>query len=166
LRLLAQLTTIPQWYEYFLNASNHIPGTPINLISFHFYASCDNRTDPNSYVWLLLQYQCAHTQQLHGVLPSDGWFRRGGGRGIRCSVLFNFELLLTWSQIVRIRDALNPTVELFIDEVGVILPGDNSEPPPPDFPLVYWNAAGAAYAYLYGLTLIPCKHIVLTPSVQ
>jgi hypothetical protein len=62
--------------------------------------------------------------------------------------LSHLRALLTLSQIVRIRDALNPTVELFIDEVGVILPGDNAEPPPPDFPLVYWNAAAAAYAYL------------------
>jgi hypothetical protein len=45
---LALLNSLAQWYEYFLNASNHIPGTPINLISFHFYASCGNRTDPNS----------------------------------------------------------------------------------------------------------------------
>jgi hypothetical protein len=105
------------WYEYFLNASNHVPGTPINLISFHFYASCDNRTDPNSYMDFFPQ--------------SDGFVEEV-------------------AEIVRIRDALNPTVELFIDEVGVILPGDNDEPPPPDFPLVYWNAAGAAYAYLFG----------------
>ncbi len=26
------------WYKYFLNPSNHAPGTPLDMISFHFYA--------------------------------------------------------------------------------------------------------------------------------
>jgi len=38
-----------QWYEHFLNASNHVPGTPLDWISFHFYAQPLSRTDPVAY---------------------------------------------------------------------------------------------------------------------
>lgn len=38
------------WFEYFLNKSNHAPGVPIDYISYHFYASSNSRTDPSSYV--------------------------------------------------------------------------------------------------------------------
>jgi len=44
---------------------------------------------------------------------------------------------------------LSPTTRTTIDEIGVILPNDNDNNAPP-FPLVYFNAVGAAYAYLFG----------------
>ena len=50
---------------------------------------------------------------------------------------------------MAIRDSLSPETKLNCDETGVILPGDNT-PTSPMFPLVYWNAAGAMYAYLFG----------------
>ena len=31
------------WFKYFLNPRHHAPGTPLNMISFHFYASTGNR---------------------------------------------------------------------------------------------------------------------------
>ncbi len=31
------------WFKYFLNPKNHVPGTPLNMISFHFYASTGSR---------------------------------------------------------------------------------------------------------------------------
>lgn len=37
------------WYTYFLNASNHAANVFVDYISFHQYASCGNRTDPNNY---------------------------------------------------------------------------------------------------------------------
>ena len=52
-------------------------------------------------------------------------------------------------KVQAIRDSLSPETKLDVDEMGVILPGDNS-PSAPMFPLVYWNAAGAMYAYLFG----------------
>ncbi len=33
----------------FLDPSKHAPGIPLDYVSFHFYASCNNRTDPQSY---------------------------------------------------------------------------------------------------------------------
>jgi len=29
----------PEWFEYFLNPANHKPGIPVDMISYHFYAS-------------------------------------------------------------------------------------------------------------------------------
>lgn len=31
----------PHFYEYFLNPENHAPGTPLDMISYHFYAGAD-----------------------------------------------------------------------------------------------------------------------------
>ncbi len=36
---LAEAGGNPQYYEYFLNPGNHKPGTPLDYISFHFYAT-------------------------------------------------------------------------------------------------------------------------------
>ena len=38
-----------EWYLYFLNASNHKAGIPIDFISFHFYGHASNRSDPETY---------------------------------------------------------------------------------------------------------------------
>jgi hypothetical protein len=52
-------------------------------------------------------------------------------------------------QIEMIRKALSPETRTTIDELGVILPSDN-DPNAPIFPLIYWNAAAAFYAYAWG----------------
>ncbi len=52
-------------------------------------------------------------------------------------------------QIEIIRKALSPQTRTTIDELGVILPSDN-DPNAPIFPLIYWNAAAALYAYAWG----------------
>lgn len=48
--------------------------------------------------------------------------------------------------IEEIRKNLSPQTRTTINELGVILPEDNSPTAPP-FPLIYWNAAAALYAY-------------------
>jgi hypothetical protein len=57
--------------------------------------------------------------------------------------------LATTRFIIAIRDRLSPSTKLDTDELGVILPTDNTPadkvPPPPR----YWNAAGALYGYLF-----------------
>ncbi|CAF0787810.1 unnamed protein product [Adineta ricciae] len=52
-------------------------------------------------------------------------------------------------QIEQIRKNLSPQTRTTIDELGVILPDDNN-PSAPLFPLIYWNAAAALYAYSWG----------------
>ena len=51
-------------------------------------------------------------------------------------------------QIEEIRKSLSPETRTTIDELGVILSDDNN-PNAPIFPLVYWNAAAALYAYAW-----------------
>ena len=50
------------------------------------------------------------------------------------------------AHIISIRDALSPHTRIDIDEVGAIA---DSQPCCP-FAEMYWNLAGATYAYLYG----------------
>eukprot|EP01084_Bolivina_argentea_P058520 106853_1 len=102
------------WYNYFLNHSNHKPDIPIDYISFHFYASSSSRTDPNAY---------------QAFFPSVDTFVKE----VR--------------NITAIRDKLSPNTKFDIDEIGVILPGDNSNAPDP--PAIYWNSAAAMFAYLF-----------------
>ena len=56
--------------------------------------------------------------------------------------MFLFEV----EQIEEIRKILSPETRTTIDELGVILDDDNT-PGAPQFPLVFWNAAAALYAY-------------------
>jgi len=53
------------------------------------------------------------------------------------------------AQIQAIRKRLAPWVKTTVDELGVILPNDNA-PNPGAIPNIYWNAAGAMYAYIFG----------------
>ena len=56
---------------------------------------------------------------------------------------------MTW-KLTQIRKRLSPETKTDIDELGVILPTDNT---PDDanasIPSEYWNLSGALYAYLY-----------------
>ena len=85
------------------------------MISYHFYASPNSRTDPKSY------------EVFFGQLDT-----------------FTVEV----QQIETIRKSLSPETRTTIDELGIILPDDNN-PGAAQFPLVYWNAAAALYAYAW-----------------
>jgi hypothetical protein len=41
--------------QYFLNASNHAPGIPLDVVSFHYYADCKSRTTVTDYEAFFLQ---------------------------------------------------------------------------------------------------------------
>jgi hypothetical protein len=103
------------WYRYFLNHSNHAPDIPLDMISYHFYASCQSRTDPHAYEAFFPQLDT-----------------------------FTDEI----EQVEQIRKALSPETKTDIDELGIILPDDNAVDAP-QFPLIYWNAAAAYYAYAW-----------------
>ncbi|CAF1435987.1 unnamed protein product [Rotaria sordida] len=105
------------WYRYFLNHSNHAPNIPLDMISYHFYAFGNSRTDPKDW------------ESFFGQLD-----------------IFIFEV----EQIEEIRKSLSPQTRTTIDEVGVILPDDNI-PEAPQFPMIYWNAAAALYAYAWAI---------------
>jgi hypothetical protein len=81
-----------EYVSYFLNKSNHAPGTPIDFISFHHYAGASSRDGG------------VNGSDYEQFFPSgDDWL----GNVV---------------QIQKLRDALNPAVMLDADEVGVILP--------------------------------------------
>ena len=102
-------------YRYFLNHSNHASNIPLDMISYHLYATCDSRTDPSSY---------------------EQFFARVD------TFLFEVE------QIEEIRKALSPETKTNINELGVILPHENNFDSP-EFPLIFWNAGAAFYAYAW-----------------
>jgi hypothetical protein len=105
------------YFEYFLDHKNHKPGTPLDMISYHFYASP----------------QMGET--------ADGW------QNTFFTQAENF--LGNVHQIEEIRQRLSPETQTTIDELGVILPDDNSPNADKRIMPIYWNAAGAMYAYLY-----------------
>lgn len=79
--------------------------------------------------------------------------------------------LSTTRYILAIRDRLSPATKIDTDELGVILPFDPGGPPPGQkIPQIYWNAAGALYAYLFvelsqmGVDVIGESQLVGYPS--
>jgi len=58
------------------------------------------------------------------------------------------DFILEVKQIESYRQRLSPTTRTTINEMGVILPGDQ-DPSPITIPIEYWNAAGAMYVYLF-----------------
>ncbi|HEY1895679.1 MAG TPA: glycosyl hydrolase family 39 [Terracidiphilus sp.] len=57
--------------------------------------------------------------------------------------------LATTRYILAIRDRLSPQTKIDTDELGVILPTDNTPADKLPLPGAYWNAAGALYGYLF-----------------
>jgi hypothetical protein len=51
--------------------------------------------------------------------------------------------------ILAIRDRLSPNTKIDTDELGVILPTDNTPADKEPLPPRYWNAAGALYGFLF-----------------
>lgn len=60
------------------------------------------------------------------------------------------DFLGTVRKIEEMRKRLSPKTQTDLNELGVILPNDNGGGDPDErIPRIYWNAAGALYAYLY-----------------
>ena len=115
-----------RYITYFLNKTNHVPGIPIDAISFHHYAGSNSRDGG------------ANASDYSAFFPSGEDFV---------------------GQIVQVQAARAasdyPNVIMDADEVGIILPDDNDgkwTSTAPGYPAVYWNAAAAYFAYLFGRT--------------
>lgn len=107
----------PDFFEYFLNHRNHKAGIPMDMISYHFYASPVAGQTINS-------WQYSFFDQADGFLS-------------------------TVRYIESIRKRLSPETKTDCDELGVILPTDNTAADSTPPPAAYWNLASALYAYLY-----------------
>lgn len=107
----------PGMFEYFLDPHHHRPGIPIDMISYHFYAtpSAGETADTWQYTFFDQEAGFLHTVRY----------------------------------VEAIRKRLSPATRTDLDELGVILPGDNgpNDKVPP--PKIYWNVAGALYADLF-----------------
>lgn len=93
----------PHWFEYFLNPKNHKPGIPLDMISYHFYAS-------------------PAAEQGQGPASSQfTFFDQANG------------FIATVRYIEAIRKRLSPSTRTTVDEIGSILAGDpNLKAPIPD----------------------------------
>jgi hypothetical protein len=133
----------PAYYEYFLDPAHHKPGIPLDWISYHFYAHPTLAEGPDEWQYTLFN-------------QADGF-------------------LTTTRFIEAIKHRLSPQTKTDIDELGVILSSDiqeiqASKALPDQIPPRYWNAAAAAYAYLYiglakeGVDVIGQSQLVGYPS--
>jgi hypothetical protein len=107
----------PEFFEYFLNHAHHQPGTPLDYVSYHFYA-----TPTRSQT--IGDWQYTFFDQADGFLD-------------------------TVRYVESIRKRLSPETKTDLDELGVILPTDNTAADSTPPPAGYYNLAGALYAYLY-----------------
>jgi hypothetical protein len=114
---LAMPSLAPHFFEYFLDHKNHRPGTPLDMISYHFYAS-----------------------PVAGETVDDWQY-----------TFFDQEagFLNTVRYVEEIRKRLSPQTRTDLDELGVILPTDNTSADNVAPPAAYWNLAGALYADLF-----------------
>jgi hypothetical protein len=120
---LADPSADPRYFEYFLNPANHRQGIPLDYVSYHFYAHPSADQDINDW-------------QFTFFAQAD-------------------QFLATVRYIDAIRQRLSPQTRTDTDELGVILTSDEVEirdgkAYPDKIPNLYWNAAAAVYAYLYG----------------
>ena len=113
------------YVPYFLNRSNHrVPSTPIDFITIHSYAGSaqrDGGANASNYT-AFFTHQESFINSIAGV-----------------------------KAVIAASDY--PGVLIDADEVGIILPDDNDPKytaMDPGFPAIYWNAAAAMYAEMFG----------------
>jgi hypothetical protein len=136
---LADPSAHPEMFSYFLDHGNHRPGIPLDMISYHFYAT------PTK------------TQSL------DAWQYTFFDQADR--------FLTTVRYVEAIRKRLSPETRTTLDEIGSILPTDNTpEDAKVEIPPAYWNLSGALYAYVYietaklGIDVVGESQLVGFPS--
>lgn len=140
---LAKAGSDPEYYEYFLNPKNHKPGTPIDYISFHFYASPAPDEGPDDW--------------------QHSFFDQAGG--FLATARFILAIRDRLAPAVKI-DTDELGVILPSDEQEIRA----SKALPDKIPHRYWNAAASLYAYLFielskmGVDVIGESQLVGYPS--
>jgi hypothetical protein len=118
---LAMPALAPQFFEYFLNPQNHQPGIPLDMISYHFYAS-PAPDEPEE----AQQFTCF--AQADGFINAVRYIE-----AIRQRLSPHTQTTVNEIGVIRAED---------LEQFG---PGYVFKP----FPLAYWNLAGAVYAYVF-----------------
>jgi len=110
-----------KWLTQFLDRSRHSnEAVPLDFASIHFYASSSNRSNPSTY-----------TRDFFGA--ADRW-------------------LVYMQKHVDMRNTMSPGTKLALTELGVLELDDESRifGPSGGLPDIFFNAAGAFYAYIFG----------------
>ena len=120
---LATPSQSPEFFEYFLNPANHSKNTPLDYISYHFYAMPTPDETPE-------------TQQYTFFAQADGFSE--------CGPLHRNDpqTLVPANENNDQRSGID-----FRGGANQLAPGDEKQDPIPDS---YWNLSGALYAYLFG----------------
>ena len=118
---LAAPSKNPRFFEYFLNSKNHKPGIPLDMISYHFYASPSRD-------------ETIETKQITFFEQAD-----------------HFLDIVRYIEAIRqrlspeTRTTINEIGSIDSSDFDQGSPGYVFKPLPPS----YWNLSGAVYAYLY-----------------
>jgi len=119
---LAQPSSHPEQFEYFLNPKNHKPGIPLDFISYHFYAVPTGDQNPTIQPYMFFAY-------------ADGFL----------STVRYVETIRK-----RLSPETKTTIDeigaISADDVMQDQPGHVTQP----IPSSYWNLTCAMYAYIFG----------------
>jgi hypothetical protein len=114
--------THEKMYEYFLNPAHHAPGTHLDFLTYHFYAS-----PPESEPFSAMQY--TFFDQADGFLATTRYIEQ-----IKHRLSPNMKTALNELGVILPEDGKSNRI-----------PGYKAKPEPEG----YWNLAGAMYAYIY-----------------
>ncbi len=128
------------WLEHFLNPANHRPGTPLDYISYHFYATPAPNESPAT--WQFTFFDQAD----------------------------RFLVTVRYIELIRKRLSPSTKTDTNeIGSILPGDPGSLTGPPP-EIPDAYWNVSGAMFAYLYanlasqGIDVIGESQLIGYPS--
>jgi hypothetical protein len=111
----------PKMFEYFLNPKNHKPGIPLDMITYHFYASPTGDQSPEA-------------QQFTFFDQAD-----------RFIVTVRYIESIRQRLSPKTRTAINEIGSISADDGGQGEPGHVTKV----IPQSYWHLSGATYAYLF-----------------
>ncbi len=142
---LALPSQAPEYFEHFLNPANHAPGTPLDMISYHFYALVDRS-------------QTAEHWQYTFFDQADRFV---------ATARYIDVIRRRWSP--RTQVALNELGTILPADRDSKF-ADPATLPPPVIPPEYWNASGAVFAYLFaeaarlGIEVVSMSQLVGFPT--
>ncbi|HEY1217157.1 MAG TPA: glycosyl hydrolase family 39 [Bryobacteraceae bacterium] len=119
---LAMPSDNPQMFEYFLDHKNHKPGIPLDMISYHFYASPSLDQTPNIQQYTFFEQADRFLATVRYIEP------------------------IRQRLSPQTRTTVDEIGSISADDGQQDKPGHVTKP----IPHSYWNLSGATYAYVFG----------------
>ena len=119
---LAMPSDNPQMFEYFLDHKNHKPGIPLDMISYHFYASPSPDQSPNIQQYTFFEQADRFLATVRYIEP------------------------IRQRLSPQTRTTVDEIGSISADDGQQDKPGHVTKP----IPNSYWNLSGATYAYVFG----------------